>query len=404
MNPVEDAMSAVALHEPETQRRDVARLPSVGTGFFDLQSFELMQRVARGFSASTLVPKIYQGGTQEAVGNCMIAINLAKRMNADPLMVMQNLEIIQGRPSWKSQFLIATVNTCGRFTALRFEFIGERGADSYGCRAWATEKATGEKLVGSDITIDLAKAEGWYGRNGSKWRTMAQQMLMYRAGAFWTRAYAPELSLGLLTADEAEDIIDLEPSAYRDVTPARGRSRPRAINAANDTTTIDADVTSPADKPEEDSSDAPVLVSVEQVEHLIALADEVGADKAKFCQWLGVSIFSEIPASQFDKAKRALEAKRRKAQQSTSAADTPPPAAETPADSPPAGEPASSEPPTDDAGPSQAELKQEAWEAGRAACENGVDFKDIPEKYRNHAYQRKAWKDGYQEFAAEAGA
>jgi hypothetical protein len=423
----EDTMSAVALHEPETQRRDVARLPSVGTGFFDLQSFELMQRVARGFSVSTLVPKIYQGGTPEALGNCMIALNLAKRMNADPLMVMQNLNVIQGRPGFSSPFLIATVNTCGKFTTMRFEFFGEPGTDSHGCRASTTEKATGEKLVGTDITIKMAKEEGWYGRNGSKWRTMGQQMLIYRSAAFWTRAYAPELSMGLLTADEIEDIIDLEPSAYRDVTPARGRSRTRAINAANDSATIDAHVTPPADKIE-DSPDVPVLVSIEQVEHLIDLADEVGADKAKFCQWLGVSIFSEIPAAQFDKAKRALETKRRAADargstkeqasqpldstgtKITFAADAPPPAAETPAD-PPAGEPASSEPPLDDAGANSDAAHEtslspmeEAREAGRAACEAGVDFKDIPERFRVNAYWRKAWKEGFQEFAAEAGA
>lgn len=397
-------MSAVALHEPETQRRDVARLPSVGTGFFDLQSFELTQRVARCLASSSLVPTIYRGTTPEAVGNCMIAINFAQRVKADPLMVMQNLNVIQGRPSWSSPFLIALVNTCGRFTELDFEFSGEPGTDSHGCRASAASKTTGKTLVGAEITIKMAKDEGWYGRNGSKWRTMPQQMLIYRAAAFWARVYAPELSMGLMTAEEAEDIIDLEPSAYREVTPAKGRSRSRAAVPANDTTTIDADVTPPADKIE-DSPDAPVLVSNEQVEHLIDLADEVGADKAKFCQWLGVSIFAEIPATQFDKAKRALEAKRRKAEQSTSAADIPPPAAETPADPPPAGTPASSDPVTDDAGiPTQAELKQEAYEAGRDACEAGVDFKDVPEKYRNHAFQRKAWKDGYQAFAAEAGA
>lgn len=86
------------------------------------------------------------------------------------------------------------------------------------------------------------------------------------------------------------------------------------------------------------------------------------------------------------------------------AADAPQPAAETPAEGDPAGQPASSDPVPDDAGPSQADLIEEAREAGRLACEAGVEFKDIPEKYRNHAYRRNAWKDGYQAFAAEAGA
>ncbi len=180
-------------------------LPAVRAGFFDAQSFELMQRVSKAFASSELVPTSYQGN----VANCMIALNLAQRLGADPLMTMQNLVIVHGRPTWSAQFLIATANTCGRFSALRFEFFGEKNTDSWGCRAWAIEKSTGEKLVGSDVSIGIAKSEGWATKNGSKWKSIPQQMLMYRAGAWWVRAYAPELSMGLMTADEAGDVIDL---------------------------------------------------------------------------------------------------------------------------------------------------------------------------------------------------
>lgn len=186
-----------------------SNLPAVQAGFFDLQSFELMQRVAKGFASSSLVPKDYQGN----VANCMIALNLARRINGDPLMVMQSLIIVHGRPTWAAQFMIATANMCGRFSAIRFEFFGTKGQDDWGCRAWAIEKATGEKLYGSDISLALAKKEGWYERNGSKWKTMPQQMLMYRAGAWWVRAYAPELSMGLMAADEAGDVFNAAPDA-----------------------------------------------------------------------------------------------------------------------------------------------------------------------------------------------
>lgn len=182
-------------------------IPAVRAGFFDLQSFELMQRIAKGFASSTLVPKDYQGN----IANCMIALNLAQRINGDPLMVMQNLIVVHGRPTWSAQYLIATANMCGRFSAIRFEFFGDVGADSWGCRAWAVEQATKEKLVGADITIGIAKKEGWYGKNGSKWQSIPQQMLMYRAGAWWVRAYAPELSMGLMTADEARDAFEAIP-------------------------------------------------------------------------------------------------------------------------------------------------------------------------------------------------
>lgn len=187
---------------------DVSNLPTVSVGLTSLQGFELAQRAAKLLATSTLVPKEYQGN----LSNCVIALNMAARVGADPLMVMQNLVIVHGRPTWSSQFMIATVNTCGRFTALRYEFFGQPGTDSWGCRAWAVEKATGEKLVGTDITIGIAKKEGWYGKNGSKWQSIPQQMLMYRAASWWTRAYAPELSMGLMTREEIFDVgaIDAE--------------------------------------------------------------------------------------------------------------------------------------------------------------------------------------------------
>lgn len=194
--------------------RQQAPVPSHSVGMTDSQGFELAQRAAKLLASSTLVPKNYQNNLPD----CVIALNMANRVGADPLMVMQNLVIVHGRPTWSSQFLISTVNTCGRFTALRYEFFGEKDTDSWGCRAWAIEKATGEKLVGTDITIQLAKDEGWYGRNGSKWQTMPQQMLMYRAGSWWARVYAPELSMGLHTAEEMQDVIDINPDGSYTVT------------------------------------------------------------------------------------------------------------------------------------------------------------------------------------------
>lgn len=178
-------------------------------GFMNTGDFEHSQRVAKMFSASKLVPKEYQGD----LPSCVIALNMAARIGADPLMVMQNLVVVHGKPTWSSQFLIATFNTCGRFSSLRYEFFGDKDKDTWGCRAVATEIATGEKLVGTDVTIAIAKAEGWHGRNGSKWKTMPQQMLMYRAASWFVRANAPEISMGLHTQDE---IIDIEPI---DVTP-----------------------------------------------------------------------------------------------------------------------------------------------------------------------------------------
>ncbi|NHR05751.1 hypothetical protein HA052_11120 [Chromobacterium haemolyticum] len=195
---------ATSIHSLRNQPPAEASLPVVRASFFDLQGFELLQRVAKAFASSTLVPQTYQGN----VANCMIALNLAERLRADALMVMQNLYIVHGNPGWSSKFLIASVNTCGRYESLRYEWRGEKGADDYGCRAWTVEKSTGEKLHGVWIDWKMVKAEGWNKKSGSKWLTMEDQMFVYRSAAFWQRAYAPEISMGLPSQEELADTYD----------------------------------------------------------------------------------------------------------------------------------------------------------------------------------------------------
>ena len=178
--------------------------------FTTLDGFELIQRISKAFSSSTLVPKLYQATPDNpaALGNCIIALNIAERINADPMMVMQNLNIVSGRPCWSAKFLIACINASGRFSPLRFTWQGKPGNDDFGCRAIANEISSGEVLEGPLITIKLAKDEGWLTRNGSKWKNMPEKMMMYRSGAWFCDVYCPELSVGLRTEEEVVDAYD----------------------------------------------------------------------------------------------------------------------------------------------------------------------------------------------------
>lgn len=203
--PKPNSTDVAAMRGQQVAPRE-ASMPVVRAGFFDLQSFELIQRVSKAFSQSDLVPKNYQGN----LANCMIAMDMAQRIGANPLMVMQNLYIVHGTPGWSSKFLIATINACGRYSSLRYEWKGEPGAADFGCRAWAIERETGERLNGIYVTWAMVRAEGWDSKNGSKWKTMPDQMFIYRCAAFWQRAYAPELGMGLVTAEELGDVIDMK--------------------------------------------------------------------------------------------------------------------------------------------------------------------------------------------------
>lgn len=173
-------------------------------------AWSLAQRKAKALVAASLVPEAYRG--TNGLPNALIALEIAERLGASPLLVMQNLHIIQGRPSWSASFLIATVNQCGRFTPMRFETRGDDPrAPDYRVRAYAEDKASGERCVGEWVDWTMVQGEGWDKKNGSKWRTMPGQMFRYRAAAFWTRVFAPEVSMGIYTADEVEDMSDAQP-------------------------------------------------------------------------------------------------------------------------------------------------------------------------------------------------
>lgn len=219
------------------------------------RQFEAMQRCAKPYSESTIVPTAYRGN----LGNCIIALDLAHRMNLPALAVMQNLYVVNGNPSWSSKFLVASINTCGRFTNLRYrkrkigvlgkakynatEWSEEKkkkttvvreydatGIENWECVAYAVEKATGETLEGDPVTIEMAIKEGWYTKDGSKWVTMPMLMLTYRAAAFWQRVYAPEMSMGFRTVEEERDVIDTD---YEEIQAPLLAAKPKPAATAS---------------------------------------------------------------------------------------------------------------------------------------------------------------------------
>ena len=205
-----------------TELSTVSQPESTELSLGNKSGFEHMQRVAHLFAASQLVPAAFQGN----LPNCVIALEISNRIGASPFAVIQNLNIIHGRPSFSSQYMIAAINTCGRFLPLRYHLEGE--GDERTCIAWTVEKAVaklfGDKLgklitlplargqsdvpylEGAPVSIAMAKAEGWFGKNGSKWKTMPEMMLRYRAATFFARLYAPEITMGMRPDDEVIDI------------------------------------------------------------------------------------------------------------------------------------------------------------------------------------------------------
>jgi hypothetical protein len=190
--------------------------------FSGIRAFEDAQRIAKALASSTLIPPQFQG--QNGFANCLVALEIAGRMNISPFLCMQHLHIIHGRPSWSSAFIIAMVNGCGRFTPLRFEISGE--GESLACYAVATDIKTDQELKGPTITMAMAKKEGWATKSGSKWITMPELMIRYRAAAFWGRLFAGDLLVGLQTQEEVIDVESVKVSVGIDELNAKVQAAP----------------------------------------------------------------------------------------------------------------------------------------------------------------------------------
>lgn len=178
--------------------------------FENPDQFKHAQRVAGMLVTSSMVPEHFRG--QENLGNAVIAVDMAFRLKLNPLMVMQNLFVIHGKPGMAAQLVIAIVNGSKQFSPLQYRMAGE--GDKRSCVTFAKHLETGEVLEGPAVDMALAKREGWTGKNGSKWLTIPDLMLRYRAASWWSRLFAPELTMGLQTIEELQD-VEPEPQMSR---------------------------------------------------------------------------------------------------------------------------------------------------------------------------------------------
>lgn len=198
-------MSAVVNQDPKQPPAEVKRFtPVMDNGEYslllDTARFEQAYRIAKVFSSSQLVPDIFQGNE----ANCMVAMNMAMRLQIDPMMLMQNMYIVHNKPGMEAKLAIALINSRGPFKGpIQWRFEGEGMKRK--CFAFAVHRQTGETCE-AECSMDMADKEGWIGKTGSKWKSIPDMMLRYRSATFLGRLYAPECLMGIATADELDDI------------------------------------------------------------------------------------------------------------------------------------------------------------------------------------------------------
>lgn len=204
---------------PQQQTLAVAKPQQNFLVFDSIEHFEHALRMCRCLASANMLPQHFQG--EQNIGNCMIALEIAHRGQLPVMEVLQNLVLVKGKISWFASYLIGRVNSCGLYSTLDWESEND-GTDKWRMRAYTTELKTGKTLTGSWVTLQMSKDEHW----GDKWKTMPEQMLRYRSAAFWVRAFAPNIGMGIKDQYEVEDI------AFEEVKPADNPDEAEKKNAA----------------------------------------------------------------------------------------------------------------------------------------------------------------------------
>ena len=166
----------------------------------ELKGFSDMWKIATQYAKSDLVPENYKGKPQ----NVIIALGMAQKTGFDVYTIMNNLNIVKGKASWSGSFCRTLIEATGIYKDLDLIEVGERDKDTWGYYAQAIKKSDGKIVKGATVTIGMAKAEGW--TKNSKWTSMPELMLQYRAMAFFARVYASSAINGIYTEDENVEI------------------------------------------------------------------------------------------------------------------------------------------------------------------------------------------------------
>ena len=157
-----------------------------------------LYEAATRLSKAKMIPAQFQNSPDD----CLVAIHTAIQMRADPLIIMQNLYVVGGKPGWNAAFAIAQANRSGYFkTPIQYRYKGE--GESREVQAYAVLKAT-DTEVQAVATYNMAKLEGW--TRNKKYQSMPDHMLSYRAAMFLIRKTCPEVLLGLPAVEELQDV------------------------------------------------------------------------------------------------------------------------------------------------------------------------------------------------------
>jgi hypothetical protein len=160
-------------------------------------------------ATSNMVPAGYKGKPQDI----LVAIGWGYEVGLQPMQALQNIAVINGKPSVYGDAALALVKADSRCAGVKEWIEGEGDDMTAHCLVKRRYNEDMEETVATFSVMDAKQARLW-GKQGP-WQQYPKRMLAMRARGFAIRDAFPDAMKGMITAEEAQDY----PTAPRDVTP-----------------------------------------------------------------------------------------------------------------------------------------------------------------------------------------
>ena len=178
-----------------SENNQLAHVP-VGDKGVQFDSMDGMIRFAGAVIRSGLAPKGLDRPEQ-----CFIALQMGMEIGMSPMQSLQNIAVINGRPSIYGDAALALAMGTGLVEDFQ-EKIEHEGDDRV---AYCFVKRAGvETPIITTFSVADAKTAGLWGKGGP-WKQYPNRMLQMRARGFALRDSFPDALQGLVTVEEAQD-------------------------------------------------------------------------------------------------------------------------------------------------------------------------------------------------------
>ena len=165
-------------------------------------------------SRSQMVPKNYQNKPEDV----LVAVQWGYEIGLAPLQALQNISVINGKPSVYGDAAMALVQASPVCEDVQETIEGDGTSNPV---AICKVKRRGRSEVISKYSVEDAKRAGLWGKQGP-WSQYPKRMLQMRARGFALRDAFPDVLKGLITAEEAQDM----PVEEKDITPPKQFTNP----------------------------------------------------------------------------------------------------------------------------------------------------------------------------------